>query len=201
MRLFIALDIPSGIRAAIARFQDALRPLASDARWVSQDSFHITLKFIGEQSPARLDALRQALSSVHARSVSVSFRQSGFFPNERSARVFWVGIEAGPELAELAMAVDQATATLAIPREKIPFTPHLTLARAGQMHSSRGPSGSPSARPGDRPNQRFFRVQEKLAKMEPPEFGTMTASEFFLYESRLSPRGAQYTKLARFALS
>jgi 2'-5' RNA ligase len=28
----------------------------------------------------------------------------------------------------------------------------------------------------------------------------MTATEFFLYESKLSPRGAQYTKLARFAL-
>jgi 2'-5' RNA ligase len=43
-------------------------------------------------------------------------------------------------------------------------------------------------------------VQEQLAKMPPPEFGTMTATEFFLYESKLSPRGAQYTKLERFAL-
>jgi len=39
-----------------------------------------------------------------------------------------------------------------------------------------------------------------LQSTPPPEFGTMSATEFFLYESRLSPRGAQYTKLERFAL-
>ena len=29
----------------------------------------------------------------------------------------------------------------------------------------------------------------------------MTASEFFLYESKLSPRGAQYSKLVRYPLT
>jgi 2'-5' RNA ligase len=28
----------------------------------------------------------------------------------------------------------------------------------------------------------------------------MTAREFFLYQSQLSPKGSKYTKLARFAL-
>jgi 2'-5' RNA ligase len=37
--------------------------------------------------------------------------------------------------------------------------------------------------------------------MPPPEFGTMTAREFFLYQSQLSPKGSQYTKLAGFRLA
>ena len=53
---------------------------------------------------------------------------------------------------------------------------------------------------GDRRNSRFGKLQEKLAALPPPEFGTMTAREFFLYESKLSPKGSQYSKLARFVL-
>ncbi len=36
--------------------------------------------------------------------------------------------------------------------------------------------------------------------MPAPEFGTMTAREFFLYESQLMRGGSRYTKIARFGL-
>jgi 2'-5' RNA ligase len=36
--------------------------------------------------------------------------------------------------------------------------------------------------------------------MPEPEFGTMTAREFFLYQSQLSPKGSRYTKLHSFPL-
>jgi 2'-5' RNA ligase len=44
-------------------------------------------------------------------------------------------------------------------------------------------------------------VQKRLAGIPSPEFGTMTAREFFLYRSQLSSEGSRYTKIARFALS
>jgi 2'-5' RNA ligase len=44
-------------------------------------------------------------------------------------------------------------------------------------------------------------LQQKLAALAPPEFGTMSAREFFLYQSRLSPKGSTYTKLAKFLLA
>ncbi|MGH9524260.1 MAG: 2'-5' RNA ligase family protein, partial [Terriglobales bacterium] len=50
MRVFVGLDIPDDIRAAIARYMDGLRNFAPDVRWVKPETFHITLKFIGEQS-------------------------------------------------------------------------------------------------------------------------------------------------------
>jgi 2'-5' RNA ligase len=43
-------------------------------------------------------------------------------------------------------------------------------------------------------------LQEKLAALPAPEFGTMTSREFCLYQSQLSPGGSKYTKLAGFAL-
>jgi 2'-5' RNA ligase len=44
------------------------------------------------------------------------------------------------------------------------------------------------------------RLAERIAAMPTPDFGTIHATEFFLYESKLSPSGAKYSKLARFAL-
>ncbi len=192
MRLFIAIDIDPAIRAAIAQFMEGVRGFAPDVRWVSAQSLHVTLKFIGEWPPARLDELKTALSGVRGKPCSIAFAGAGFFPTARSARVFWIGIEAGPELAALASAIDSATSQLGIEPERRKFTPHLTLARAG--------SGRPQRMRGDRINQAFLRLQEKLAGMPGPAFGTMTAKEFFLFESRLSPKGAQYTKLQRFGL-
>jgi 2'-5' RNA ligase len=81
-----------------------------------------------------------------------------------------------------------------MPRESHPFSPHLTLARGG------GGSASPRQQSGDAANRGFQRLQEKLAVTSGLEFGTMTAREFFLYESRLMRGGSRYTKIARFAL-
>ncbi len=192
MRLFIALDIDAEIRRRIAQFMGGVLGFAPDARWVSADSLHITLKFIGEWSPERLDELKRTLAGVRGQPSDITFAGTGFFPGAKSARVFWVGIEAGPEVATLAAAVDAATSSLGIDKEQRAFTPHLTLARTG--------SGRPQRMRSDRANPSFLRLQEKLATMPPPSFGTMRPLEFFLYESKLSPKGAVYTKLERFAL-
>jgi 2'-5' RNA ligase len=194
MRLFIALDIHDAIRERIARFIEGVSPFAPDARWVAPESLHVTLNFIGEQPDDSLDRIRLALQCVAASGMEIHFRGYGFFPTAKSARVFWIGIDAGPQLASLAAAIDDAAATLGMPKEDRTFSPHLTLAR------SRGGSGAPRSLTTDKPNRAFERLQEKLASPPPPEFGTMTPREFFLYQSQLSPKGSKYTKLAAFRL-
>jgi len=194
MRLFVGLDIDEGIRNRIARFLEGVREFSPDARWVRPESLHVTLKFIGEQSEDQTEKIKRQLETVAANSFDVSFRGYGFFPGVRAPRVFWVGIEATPALSALASLVDENVARLGVPKEEHAFTPHLTLAR------SAGGSGSPRRQKDDRPNRSFQRLQEKLAALGAPEFGTMTAREFFLYQSQTSPGGARYTKLAPFVL-
>jgi 2'-5' RNA ligase len=194
MRLFVALDIDDAIRARITRFLDGVRGFAPDARWARPESLHVTLKFIGERPEEDVEKIKHALQTIAADAFEMDFRGYGFFPSARAPRVFWVGIEAGPSLSSLAASVDEKLASLRIPKEEHAFNPHLTLARGG------GASGSPRKQKGDRPNRSFQRLQEKLAALPAPEFGTMTAREFFLYQSRLSPSGSKYTKLAGFGL-
>jgi 2'-5' RNA ligase len=194
MRLFVALDIDDAIRGRIARFLDGVREFTPDARWARPESLHVTLKFIGEKPEEEVDKIKRALETIAAERFEMSFHGYGFFPGARAPRVFWVGIEAGPSLHSLAAMVDQKLASVNIPKEEHAFNPHLTLARGG------GGSGSPRKQQSDRPNRSFQRLQEKLAALPAPEFGTMTSREFFLYQSQLSPGGSKYTKLAGFAL-
>jgi RNA 2',3'-cyclic 3'-phosphodiesterase len=193
MRVFVALDLEEEIRIRIQRFIEETRGLAPDARWANPESSHVTLKFIGEKPEPAVKDIEAALGGIKDEPVQLSFRGCGFFPNPKAARVFWVGIKS-QELPGLAENVDRALAEIGIPPEERAYTPHLTLARGG------GGSGAPHRQRGDKANQRFARLQEKLANLPEPDFGTMTAREFFLYRSELGRGGSRYTKIARFSL-
>ncbi len=190
MRLFVALDIGADIRQRITEFRNQMRSLAPDVRWVGPETFHITLQFLGETK--KLDEIQHALQSVRGAPVDLSFRNAGFFPSPKAPRVFWVGIEADLRLQELVNAIGQAVQPLGFERDAGPFKPHLTLARAG--------SGRPRPVAGERSAPALRLIQTKLETLGQLEFGTMTAHEFCLYESKLSPAGARYTKLSRYPL-
>jgi len=179
MRIFIALDIPADVRAGLTKYMDRARLLAPEARWARVEGLHVTLKFVGEASEARVDEMKTALASVKAAPFAVHFTGVGFFANPKAARVFWAGVDGGDHLPHFASTIDAALEKLGFLRETKPYHPHLTLART-------------SARP--------LRELQPLLADPPPQFGTMTAREFFLYQSQPQKGGSKYTKLERFAL-
>jgi len=196
MRIFIGIDLDPEVRGRIARFLEGVEGFAPDARWARAESLHITLKFIGEQKLEQVEAIAERLRRVESSAFDIRPAGYGFFPTAKAPRVFWIGIEAGPQLGQLAESVDRATAELGVPREDRPYSPHLTLARAGSGRSS----GAPKWREGDGPNAVFAVLEKRLAAMGEVDFGKMTAREFILYQSQLSPGGSKYTKLQRFAM-
>ena len=196
MRIFIGIDLDPDVRARIARFLEGVESFAPEARWVRPESLHVTLKFIGEQKPEKVEAITERLRQIESKAFEIRTAGYGFFPTAKAPRVFWIGIQAGPQLAELAKSIDVATAELGVPREDRPYSPHLTLARTGGARSS----GSPKWRKGDGPNQTFAGLEKRLAAMGELDFGTTAAHEFILYQSQLSPGGSKYTKLQRFPL-
>ncbi len=183
MRLFVALEIPEAVRRSLGDLMAKLRPAALGARWVRAEGMHLTLKFIGHVSPEKLEPIRGALGAIDAEGpVEICFGGLGFFPSEHRPRVLWVGIEATPNLAQLAADVESCLEPLSIAREQRPFKPHLTLARF------------PEPRPAPK-------LLDAIGPLADAEFGKMRASEFHLFESRLKPMGAEYTVLATFRLA
>lgn len=190
MRLFVALDIDTEIRRRITDFRDRMRAYAPDVRWVGPETFHVTLQFLGETD--RHEAIHGALQDVHGPAINLTFLGTGFFPNPKSPRVFWVGIDADQHLQELATKIGDALQPLGFKRETAPFKPHLTLARAG--------SGRPKPVQGESSAPGLRVLGSKLQDRPPVEFGSMKAREFCLYESKLSSSGARYTKLNYYPL-
>jgi len=180
MRAFIAIELPESIHEALAREQSRFRAVSPDARWTRPEGIHLTLKFLGQISDEQVDEVKKALGQMERfEKFTVRAKGFGFFPDARRPRVFWTGLDAPPELARLAAQVESAMATLGFPSENRAFSPHLTLARFN----------IPRPQP---------KLQALLAEKGDPLLGTFDVSEFFLWESKLSPRGAEYRKVARF---
>lgn len=183
MRLFVALEIPAEVRERLASLIRELRAVAPQLKWVRIENVHLTLKFIGETEDAKLSAIRSALAAIRLEAaLELRFRGLGFFPNDKRPRVFWAGIDAPPELAQLASSIDGALAGLGFPREERSFAPHLTLARLD------------GARLSD-----TFRAA--IAERATQEFGGSSFAEFLLIESKLKSTGAEYTTLQNFCFA
>jgi len=180
VRAFIAIDLPEPIHAWLAREQQTFRTACPEARWTRPEGIHLTLKFLGEISSAQVAEVTEALGALgRIEPFAVEVEGFGFFPNARRPRVFWAGIKAPPALAQLAERVEASMEKLGFSREQRPYQPHLTLARF------QDPRPQPA-------------LQELLDRKENPSVGHFQASEFFLYESKLSPQGATYRRVARF---
>ncbi|MFQ5723639.1 MAG: RNA 2',3'-cyclic phosphodiesterase [Terriglobia bacterium] len=180
MRLFVALDLPPPLREALQELVRQLQRAAADVRWVRPEGMHLTLKFIGEVPEEKLPLIQEALGEVASPApAELDFRSLGYFPNERRPRVLWVGVQASNNLAPLAAQIEAALEPLGIPRERRAYAPHLTL---GRFKSPK----------------RLARLQEEVGRLREKEFGRVRVEEFALYQSRLSPGGAQYTRLQAF---
>jgi 2'-5' RNA ligase len=194
MRLFVGLDISAGIRESVGEYvRELQRALPNDScRWVKPESLHVTLKFIGESQKAA--EIESELRKVKSAPITMTFAGVGFF-TPRVPRIFWTGVNAGPELFALASDIDSRLARVAVPKEPHTYEeyqPHVTLARTG--------SGRPSGSAKDRGKPGMWALQELVKNQPQPEFGTMTAEEFILYRSETLPGGSRYTALARFPL-
>lgn len=180
MRAFIAIELPEAVRESLARQQARFRAVCPDARWTRPEGIHLTLKFLGEISGEQEAQVKKALGQIERFEKFIVRAQGfGFFPGAKRPRVFWAGLAAPPELAGLAAQVESAMAQLGFPAENRAFSPHLTLARF------KVPRPQP-------------RLQELLVGQADLLLGTFEVSEFFLWESKLLPQGAEYRKVARF---
>jgi len=180
MRAFIAIDLPDTLRSSLAEVQRELQKVARDPRWTNPQGIHLTFKFLGEISDAQTKLVVEGLNRLGPfEPFEIDVKGFGFFPNEHRARVFWAGVVAPPALAELASRIDAQLEPAGFSREERAFSPHLTLARF------KVPRPQPE-------------LTTALAGRSNSPVGKFRASEFFLFESKLSPQGSQYRKVIRF---
>ncbi len=182
-RAFIAIEILPEIHEAIDSKTAPLRAAldTSMVRWVPTGNIHLTLKFLGDVSPANVEMLSQMLNAEVSQheSFTVKFGGLGAFPNSRRPRVVWIGIQAPAGLEALQHGIEAATAALGYPNEKRPFSPHLTI---GRVKQNTGPAG-------------IQKIRNMLEETKVGSLGSAQVSAVHLFISDLKPTGAVYTRL------
>lgn len=179
MRLFTAIDLPPDVLLRLERLLIALRPEAL-IKWSPLDNLHVTTKFIGEVPEARLPELHNALSSIGpCDPFEVELRQLGWFPNERSPRVLWVGVHDSEALVHLVRTTEEQLEKIGIKKDDRPFSPHLTLARIKNPVPLR-------------------RLRQKVQEMQPAALGSFRVSSFALFRSDPGSNASIYRKLREY---
>lgn len=187
MRCFVAVNIPGEIREKVGKFTSALSLGAAGrgVRWTRPENIHLTLKFLGNVDRDALPELAAALEAALAGQspCRLKVRGAGLFPPRGRPRIVWVGLAGETAaLAALQAAVESALAPLGFPREKRPFTPHLTVGRV------RDPRRSGSLGP-------------EIAAAAAREWGQCVVDRVHLMRSELFPTGPRYSILRSVRLA
>lgn len=190
MRTFIAIDIPAPIESKLESLVSRLKTNTPDeaVRWVRPQSIHLTLKFLGEVKPDFIGQIERVVKPLAAGTGKLNFEVGGFgvFPNRKRPRVLWVGVHNDLEaIVELRNALEHRFEEFGFEADRRRFTPHLTLGRVKRGTSKSG----------------LERLAKALSSIDVGVLGEMQVSEIVLFESQLSPRGANYRPLQTFELS
>ncbi len=184
MRLFIALNLPKKEKDRIYRAARKLREAELPVRWVAPETYHLTLKFLGEVRAELLPRIEGVLEEVAKGTGPFTMEIEGFgaFPTIRRPRVLWVGIDPSPALRCLKQDLEWALSEHGFERETRAFHPHLTLGRT----TREGGAG-------------LFRGLDDLVATLSYR-GEVKVWKLDLMQSHLSPSGARYSVVGSWRL-
>jgi len=132
-RVFLAIEIPDAVRAALTGPLEALKPLHESIRTNPVERMHLTLHFLGHLPRPRVEQLQPALAAIVLRHhrFRTTAQGVGAFPAITRPRVLWAGMAGAelPRLNPLHAELGEALRTGGVRVEGERFHPHLTLGR------------------------------------------------------------------------
>jgi len=176
VRLFIAIELPNGIKNELGR----LRTNIEGVRWMPAEQFHLTLAFLGEVDEETALRLSANLAEIRTATFELTLAEASCFPSQQRPRVIWIGVKPEPRLLKLAAAVQQSALNSGIFLEERPFSPHITLARLK----------SPST----------DELSDYINRKSGLTLTPFSVKEFTLFQSSLSSQGALHCKVRSFPL-
>jgi len=183
LRTFIAVEIPPHLQNKIQQAVESLHSTIGAAlvRWVPAHNMHLTLKFLGDVSPASVDRLTQILGTEAdlCPAFDIQITGLGSFPSLRRPRVLFIGIQAPAELEALYRGIESACAKIGYESENRGFFPHLTLGRVKQTASALEQQ----------------KIRRALEETKIDSLGTARVNSVHLYKSDLKPTGSVYTQI------
>jgi len=183
MRAFIALELSEEIKEELSRLEAELKKSDADVKWVKPENIHLTIKFLGNIQETtegnKIEQIKKILDGISSQTkpFGISLFKLGVFPSLDYPRVIWTGIDKnGNAFAEkIAVLIEEKLEMVGFPKEKRPFSAHLTL---GRVRSGRNKA----------------ELKQKVSSLV-VQIKSCTINHATLFQSTLTPRGAIYTPL------
>lgn len=185
LRVFIAV-VPQGL-VDDNSFQQVFKKIRIGAdrrnievRWTPLENLHITTNFIGSVAEDRVAEIAQIMDQVAQKEdpFTLELRQVGAFPNERQARVVWIGVAAAKPLVAMQQDLRQKLVDAGFEQEEREYRPHLTLGRIRKTRNAK----------------------DWLSPVVRKKFGDFPAQALILFESRMQGPHPVYIPLHKAPL-
>jgi len=183
LRTFFAIELPDGVRGWInGNVIIPLSKLPCKVTWVAPKNIHLTMRFLGEITFDEVAKVIQGASqSIKGISpIPLNLLEIGTFGGH-SPRVVWIGIGGEKDkLAALYDKIENSCRASGLSPDDKKFSPHITIGRVkSPAHTAQLISAI------------------KKIEIKPLDF---IANEIILFKSTLTPSGAIYDVVERFAL-
>jgi len=175
-RLFVGLELPPDIAFALSLKRGGL----PGARFIDQEKYHITLRFIGDVDGRTADDVVDALARIERGAFDLSLGNLDIFASARKPHSLWASVSPSVPLAALQSEIERRMRQIGLTPDSRRFTPHVTIARLkGTRHEA---AARYLSERGDHSSRAF------------------AVNDFVLFSSLRSGGGGPYRVEERFAL-
>ena len=178
IRSFISVDISDPVIAKkVEDIEKKLMGVKAAVKWVDPKVVHITLKFLGDISPAQIDPIFEVTKDVGFKPFNIHILNIGCFPNMNKPRVVWLGIKEGKEeLEALYSQLNIKLKPLGFRPETRRFRAHITI---GRIKGKKG----------------IHELAGQISRMKEVAIGIQRIESLKLKKSTLTPKGPIYETL------
>jgi len=181
-RLFFSINLSDQAKEEICFWQKEFqKSLDRGVRWTQKENLHITLLFLGLIKEEKVDSLIKKVESVRIKPFTINLNRISYFPEKKIEAKMICAEGVSPEAVELQKTIKEAISPDFPAVDDRNFYLHITLGRIRKWS---------------------FR---KIPIIEIPEINEsvdigFNVDAFDLQESRLTNKGAVYTKIKSFKL-
>ncbi len=181
LRLFLTIETNATWQQHLATLIEEFRKehWGQQVNWIAPENLHLTLRFIGACTPARVPLLKQHVTKAIKGMTPFSLKTGAIhlFPSTTNPRLVALETLLNPDLFDLQQAIEHAVTAAGFAPEKHGFLPHFTLGRIP-------------------PN-----IKISLPKDISSDFNTLSVNDVALMNSVHKNEKRIYTPLHRFALT
>lgn len=131
MRLFIAIEFSNIIKEYIHSIQQILKEHSVSGNYTDIDNYHMTLVFIGEIEPCKLDILKSILDSFKSKygSFNLYLDKPGYF-DRKNKKLIWLGMRGEKTIFKIVSDLQKQLCEHGFIKEiNYSYRPHITIAR------------------------------------------------------------------------